>query len=475
MPFTRVDRAAAPAAPSGAAADRHAVGIVVGIAVAGLTACAGPVHPPPPPGAAPVVFVASGRGGAVYRLDPVTGAALGPPLPVPGSPQQLAPAPGGGVLVLSMTLGAAAPACRLSRLAAPGAAARAWAAYPLPLPPAPCTQVLLAGAGRRYAVVAVPAERDPAAALGDDAPLSSPPGRLLVFDLVAPAPAGRPAVREVSPWPRGAAVTAVAAADGPDGAVVYVGLWGRAAPAAAAGRGAVLAVDPATGAVLGRAESAGAPERLVLAPAPGGAGRRLYAVEGTPGPDERYSGTVGEPPARWRVLTLDPVALTVTAAAPLATVGGDAAPPLAAAPDGARLFALGRAGGGRSALQTLDAATGAVGPAIALPGEALGGLLATDARVYVPDALGHGVWVVDHRRGHLLGAVDVGRGPVAITSSHLPMVRGRRRPTAGRPGGPGAAGPRRRPRPAPGSGRRAAPGRMVPAVAGDARLPRVRA
>ena len=186
------------------------------------------------------------------------------------------------------------------------------------------------------------------------------------------------------------------------------------------GKGVVLALDPATGAVLGRAELAGAPERLIAAPAPGGAGRRLYVVEGTPGPGERNPGLVAGPPTRWRLLALEPVALTVTPLAPLAADGDDAPPRWRWRPDGARVVVLLRAGGRRTALVALDAATGAAGPAVLLPGEALGGLLVTEERVYVPDALGHGVWVVDHRRGRLLETVPAGRGPLAITLSPPP-------------------------------------------------------
>jgi hypothetical protein len=55
-----------------------------------------------------------------------------------------------------------------------------------------------------------------------------------------------------------------------------------------------------------------------------------------------------------------------------------------------------------------------------LPGDALGGLLVTEERVYVPDALGHGVWVVDHRRGRRVETVSAGRGPLAIMFSPPP-------------------------------------------------------
>jgi hypothetical protein len=98
----------------------------------------------------------------------------------------------------------------------------------------------------------------------------------------------------------------------------------------------------------------------------------------------------------------------------------DAPPPLAVGPDGDRAFVLLRTAGRRTALVPLDAAVGAAGTAVLPPGEALGGVAVIAERVYVPDAQGHGVWVVDHRRGRLLGKVPAGRGPLAITHSPPP-------------------------------------------------------
>ena len=117
------------------------------------------------------------------------------------------------------------------------------------------------------------------------------------------------------------------------------------------------------------------------------------------------------------MLALEPLALTVSGAAPLAADGDDGPPGVAIGPDGARAFVLVRAAGRRSALVALDPASGAAGPALLLPGEALGGLVATQERVYIPDALGHGVWVVDHHRWRFQGSVPAGKGPVAITLS----------------------------------------------------------
>ena len=90
------------------------------------------------------------------------------------------------------------------------------------------------------------------------------------------------------------------------------------------------------------------------------------------------------------------------ATAPVAA-DGDAPPPVAAAPVAAST--------GTSAERR---------PAILLPGEALGGLAVTAERVYVPDALGHGVWVVDPRRGRRVETVPAGKGPLAITLSPPP-------------------------------------------------------
>jgi DNA-binding beta-propeller fold protein YncE len=159
----------------------------------------------------------------------------------------------------------------------------------------------------------------------------------------------------------------------------------------------------------------------VLAAAPGRTGSRLYAIEGTPGLDERNPGIVSAPPTRWRLLGLDPITLAVVGAVPLDTLGsasatGDDAPPaLAVTPDGNDVFVLFRGTGQRSALVAVDGTSGARRPPIFLPGEGLSGLAATDARVYVPDTLERGVWVVRRQTGRLLATVDVGRRPLGIT------------------------------------------------------------
>ena len=410
-----------PAAPARIPWTRaHALHVLAAavVAAAALAACG------PPARLAPVtndaLLVASGRAGAVHRLDPAGGRLLGAPLPVPGNPHQIAPAPAGGAVVLSRAPGRG---CRLTHLAPPGdaRAGQPWVGRPLlSLPePQPCTLAHLAGDGRRFAVVAIPAPPGapgPAAQRGAPGPAC----RLLVFDLAGPAPEAARPPRELTPCPPDTLLTAVAAHDGPEGPRLHVGVWRAPRPERPGGSGLLLAIDPATGAVLARAELPGAPERLVGAPAPDRAGRRLYAVEGAPGPEERDPGRIGAPRPRWRLLALEPVALTVTGAVPLAADGEEAPPAVAIAPDGARAFVLVRAAGRHSALLALDATTGAAGPALLLPGEALGGLVATPERVYVPDALGRSVWVVDLRSWRFLGSVPAGEGPVAITRSPPP-------------------------------------------------------
>ena len=77
-------------------------------------ACAGP-WPPARAGAAGVLYVANGGDATVSRLDPQSGRPVGPPLPAGPAPAQLAPGPGGTLLVLP----AGGPAWRLTHVAPP--------------------------------------------------------------------------------------------------------------------------------------------------------------------------------------------------------------------------------------------------------------------------------------------------------------------------------------------------------------------
>jgi hypothetical protein len=125
---------------------------------------------------------------------------------------------------------------------------------------------------------------------------------------------------------------------------------------------------------------------------------------------------------------LDPRTLALTGALPLdaqglvgaGATGDDAPPAVAVTPDGDAVFVLFRAAARRSALVALDATSGMARAATLLPGEALSGLVATDERVYVPNTLGSGVWVVARRTGRLLERVDTHPRPLGITLSPMP-------------------------------------------------------
>jgi len=69
------------------------------LAAPGPAACAGP-GAPARTGSAGLLYVANGGDGTVSRLDPQSGRPVGPPLPAGPAPAQLAPGPGGTLLVL---------------------------------------------------------------------------------------------------------------------------------------------------------------------------------------------------------------------------------------------------------------------------------------------------------------------------------------------------------------------------------------
>jgi DNA-binding beta-propeller fold protein YncE len=220
--------------------------------------------------------------------------------------------------------------------------------------------------------------------------------------------------------------------EGPDSPVAYLGLWHSAAAdrpgGSAKGRGSVVVLDLASGAVLDQTTLVGAPERLVLAAAPSRAGRRLYVVEGTPGTDERNPGLVGSPSTSWRLLGLDPRTLALASTLPLdargmagpGATGDDAPPAVAVTPDGDAVFVLFQVAARRSALVAVEAASGTARLLTVLPGSGLSGLAATDERVYVPNTLGQDVWVVARRTGRLLETVAAGPRPLGITISPPP-------------------------------------------------------
>ena len=301
------------------------VGAAVGAAaVAGalLAACAPPAGGPVgPPGA---VYVVDPGAGGIVRADPQTGQAIGRPMPGGRAPWQAVAGPRDGLLVLSAPVGVQ----ELTQVirAGPG-----WAARPVPVAPG-MRGAVLGGDGDRYAALAYrPASADAGGPTGC---------RLALLDLDVGA-----VVRTHDVCGPGEAVRDVALAATASGPVAYLSLWrGAAAGAGEAGgwrpdgRGRVVALAAETGRVLAVHAPAGVPDRLLLGPAPGGGGRRVYYLEtALPPPDGLEA---------WRLVGLD--AATLTRERNFALPDPPHSPVLA--PDGARLYALAAdAGGGRGA------------------------------------------------------------------------------------------------------------------------------
>jgi hypothetical protein len=141
---------------------------------------------------------------------------------------------------------------------------------------------------------------------------------------------------------------------------------------------------------------------VLLGPAPGGGGPRVYVLEAAPPPPDH--------PEAWQLVALEATTLTPERSY---RVAEQLLWP-ALAPDGEHLYALGaRAGGVGRGVVALDLTTGVASWLALLPGDGLG-LAATAAALYVLDPAGGGLWVVDRRSGRLRGAVAVGRRPVAL-------------------------------------------------------------
>jgi hypothetical protein len=280
--------------------------------------------------------------------------------------------------------------------------ASGWGARPLPLEPG-ARDPLLAGGGR-FAAVAYQVGDAPGAARCRVALVDLERGRVASTRDVC---AGRESV--------------VGLAAAGDDALVYLALWRRPAADERCGnatgsRVAALRLD--TGVAGAAAPLDGVPGPLTLAPAPGGAGQRLYAAEALPAaevarPGEPFTGCASagyddlfEGAPGWRVRELD--------AATLAAEGDHAVPypmrALAATPDGGTAFVL----AGTAAVLRLRPGGGPVAPFAVLPDVAMG-LAATDARVYTVGVFRDRVWGLDRRRGDLVQALPTGRHPVGIT------------------------------------------------------------
>jgi hypothetical protein len=364
----------------------------------------------PPAGAAaarvpaPVLYVAD-AGGTVTPRDAATGRAVGPPVPAGPAPWQMAPGPNGSLLVLP------AGSRFRDRLTFVPAAGTGGAARPVPIDP-DAFGTLLAGDGGPYAAVAYQV---------------LPPARTPQF--VRPSPCGLALVdlrtgtvaRVHAPCGPNDVPLGLALENGPTGPVAYLGLWRR--PGEADGRpvpggGRVVALHGLTGAALGAAPLAGLPVHLLVAPAAGEAGRRLYAVEAVPDMSQADS-RLGSPDQelaaadRWHLWRLHPATLDVETGVLL-----QHAPRwLAIAPDGAHAYAL--AGPGSfstpSPVLHIDLTRGAWRLWARVPGSGLGGLAVTADRVYVPDTEGGALAVVDRRSGLVVRRLPAGRHPLAIT------------------------------------------------------------
>ena len=169
----RPARAAAAAPRPGPPGRRRAarlVGLIALLAAAGA-ACAAPAAPGGAHGAPSRLYVAHALGDTVAQLDAASGRPAGAPLPAGPLPDQVAPGPDGGLLVLSR---ADARAGAVTLVARRG---EAWTARPLAFG-APAGRALLAAAGGRYAVVAYQAA---------DADLRAPRCRLTLVDVPAGA------------------------------------------------------------------------------------------------------------------------------------------------------------------------------------------------------------------------------------------------------------------------------------------------
>jgi hypothetical protein len=376
----------------------------VAVAVAALTVvaaigCAPPARGASAPGAR--LYVVNAADASVSLVDPGSGRGLGA-VPVPHGTQQ---AVAGRVGVDEALLTLAAPGGALTRLHRSGWDG-VWASRPVVLETGAIAW-LIAGDGARHGAAAYALR-----SVGAGRP--GPACRLALIGLADAA------VERTLPVCAGAgdSVEALALERGPDGPVAYVALWRQAAPGAGPGGARLAAVHPQTGAVRASTPLPGVPEQLLVAPAPDGASRRLYAVTAVTNAVASQDGAAGAgalaaEAAEWRLTGLDPATLRVESEQRL---------PhrplwLGVTPDGRRAFAV----AGPTSLLTpsvllrIDLLGGSASLLRAAPGRAMG-LAVTGDRLFLADPEGDGLWVTDHR-GWLARTVRVGRHPVALALS----------------------------------------------------------
>ena len=352
------------------------------VLAAPLAACAGPNAGAA--GAPGALYVANSLDGTVSRLDSVTGRTLGPPLPAASFPWQITAGPAGSLLVLSVPRWRT-PSVHLTHLVPAG---RTWRAVGVPLG-VRSYHAVLAGDGGRHAVVVYQPVPDRS---------EGPPRcELALVDARASSVERTHTVCAVGDTPIGLALESR-----PAGATVYLGLRhpapdGAASPAGSRDR--VLALDPHTGAVLAVRRATGVLLSLILAPAPGRAGTRLYALEAAAPPDTDVPTLF-----RGRLLGLNPDTLEIESERAL----GFAPDRLAVAPEGDHAYAL----HDRTVLR-LGLAGGDEVPLAILPGRGLE-LAVTHARIFVSNPSGSAVWALDRRRARPLQILPVGRRPTGL-------------------------------------------------------------
>jgi hypothetical protein len=338
-----------------------------------------------------VLYVASAPDGTVARHDPQSGRMLGVSLPGGSGPTRVLAGEGG---LLTLALGA--PSYGLLTHVAPRGGG--WAARPVPLEPGARAAAAATDGGPRAAVVYHPGNDDARAAMQ-----VPPPGlcRLAIVDTRTGAPVRTGPLCATGEVVQSDAL-AVETGRGASG-TVYVGLW---RPQEGAG-GRVLAIDLSTGTVTAAARLAGVPGALRLIPAAAGGGPSgaLYCIE-TLSADTSGNGDT------WRLLRLRGDTLEVEGAAPLQW--GLVAP--AVSPEGATLYALAAPVSLlRSVVVQVDPDSGQAHVVATLPGLAYG-LAVTRDRVFVPEASGDRLWVLDRRGSGTLPprTVPTSRGAVGL-------------------------------------------------------------
>jgi hypothetical protein len=339
--------------------------------------------------------VVNGRDASVSLVDPGSGRVLGA-LPVPHGTLHVVPGrlgPDEGLVAL------AAPAGSLTHLRRTGRGG-AWASRPVAPEPDAVVQSV-AGDGARHAAAAYALRSRETGRVGAAC-------RLAHIDL----PSGR--VERTLPVCGGPpdAIEALALARSPEGPVAYVALGRRAASGAPEpGGGRLAALHLATGAVLASAPLPGAPEQVLLAPAPEGAGRRLYAVTADPGTVDTGAPTAQA--TEWRITGFDPVTLRAETEQrlPYRPLW------LGVAPDGRRAYAVAGPANppGPSGLLRVDLVGGGASLLPAAPGRVMG-LAVTGDRLFLADPEGSQLWVLDHG-ARPVRTIRVGQRPLWLALS----------------------------------------------------------